>query len=75
MAERAEAPVSEPGAKLERALIEEFLRQQGYSSADLASLPEDRRHQLLRDADIYAAVRLAAIEARAHYLDDLHRHE
>jgi hypothetical protein len=75
MAERSEVPISAPEAKLERALIEEFLQRQGYSYGDLASLPRERRLQLLCDADLYAAGRMAEIEARAHYVEDLHRHE
>jgi hypothetical protein len=75
MAERYDVPLSDPEAKLERALMEQYLREQGHSFADLASLPADERLKLLRDADFYAAGRMAEIQARAHYIADLHRHE
>lgn len=75
MAQRADIPIEDPEAKLERTLIDEYLRQQGRSRAELPSLPEDVRLKLLRDAGIYAAGRMAEIEARAHYVDDLHQHE
>lgn len=75
MAERADIPIEDPEAKLERTLIDDYLRQQGRSRAELPSLPEDVRLKLLRDAEIYAAGRMAEIEARAHYVDDLHQHE
>ena len=75
MAERAEVPLNDPDAKLEVRLIDEYLRRQGRSRAELETLPEDVRLKLLRDAEIYAAGRMAEIEARAHYVDDLHKHD
>lgn len=75
MAERADIPLHDPAAGLERRLVDEYLQQQGRSRAELPSLPEPVRMKLLRDAEIYAAGRMAEIEARAHYVDDLHRHE
>jgi len=75
MPERADAPLDDPDAKLELRLIDEYLRRQGRSRAELATLPEDVRLKLLRDAEIYASGRMAEIEARAHYIDDLHKHE
>ena len=75
MAEKADLPLEDPDATLEQRLIDEYLQRQGRSRAELPSLPEDVRLKLLRDAEIYAAGRMAEIEARAHYVDDLHRHE
>jgi hypothetical protein len=66
-------PVEDHEAKLERALIEEFLRTHGHALQNMDSLPEDARRQLLRDASIYAAGRLAEIEARAHYVKEIHQ--
>jgi len=68
-------PTRDPEAMLERALMEEFLREQHHTFADLALLPEDQRRILLQHAAIYAAGRLAEIGARAHYVEGLHRHE
>jgi hypothetical protein len=75
MMERADIPLDDPAAKLELRLIEEYLAQQGRSRAELSSLPDAVRLKLLRDAEIYASGRMAEIEARAHYVEDLHRHE
>jgi hypothetical protein len=75
MAERADSPLEDPAARLERTLIDEYLRRQGRSREELPSLPADVRLALLRDAEVYAAGRMAEIEARAHYVDDLHQHE
>lgn len=73
--ERFETPSEDPEAKLERALMEEFLRGQGVSFAELEPLPEDSRRHLLEGAAMYAAQRLAEIGARAHYVEDLHQHD
>ena len=66
-------PVEDHEAKLERALIEEFLRRHGRTLQNMDSLPEDARRELLRNASIYAAGRLAEIEARAHYVKEIHQ--
>ena len=68
-------PVEDYEAKLELALIEEFLRAGGTNLASVAALPADERARLMHDATAYAANRLAEIEARAHYVHDLHRSE
>jgi hypothetical protein len=59
-------------AKLERALVDEFLRLRGHSRDDLPTLPADQREQLLREARMHAAERLAEIAARAHYVKEIH---
>jgi hypothetical protein len=76
MRDKPEMPaVADHEAKLELALIEEFLRRQGHNLQGLASLEAAERDRLLHDASLYAAGKLAEIEARAHYVEDLHRHE
>jgi hypothetical protein len=75
MTERLEVPTEDPEAKLERALMEEFLRGRQHTLLDVQQLPDAERHLLLDAAALYAARRLAEIGARAHYVDDLHRHE
>ena len=65
----------DPEAKLERALMEEYLRVHRHTFDDLGSLPELERRLLFDAAAAYAARRLAEIGARAHYVEDLHRHE
>ena len=67
-------PVQDPEAKLELALIEEFLHEHGSDLTALALLAPAERQQLLHDASAYAANRLAEIGARAHYVEDLHKH-
>ena len=76
MATRFDGSAAEdPEASLERALMEEFLRTQHHSFGDLASLTEVQRRDLLHDAAVYASRRLCEIGARAHLVEELHRHE
>jgi hypothetical protein len=68
-------PVHDPEAWLERELIAEFLHALGHDASTLDALPAPQRRHLLQDASVYAAGKLAEIEARAHYLADIHRRE
>lgn len=69
----AEADLTEsPLARLERALIDEFVRKRGYDPLTLADLPEGERVSLLKDASVYASGKLMEVEARSHFLDEIH---
>ena len=57
---------------LEQAYIEEYLRGQGASLAQLHDLPELRRRALMRDASSYASMKLSEVEARSHLIDEMH---
>jgi hypothetical protein len=63
--------VDEPLAFLERTYFLQFLRQRGYSLADLKILPPEEARRLRIGACMYAALRLAELEARARFVDDL----
>jgi hypothetical protein len=65
-------PLEEPQAKLERALIDEYLRSHGHDLRKLHELPAERIKSVLRDAALYAAGRLAEVEARASYVHGIH---
>ena len=73
MPERAETPLEDPQARLERALIEEFLMEQGCDLSTVNLRPPGERRALLVQASLYAAVRLAEIDARAAYVHEIHR--
>ena len=47
----------DPEAAIERALVEEFLSDQGHSLEDLPSLDDDHRERLMFEAAVYAALR------------------
>jgi len=64
--------VESPLARLERSLIDEFLRAQGCDPLKLADLPETERDALLKHASVFASSRLAEVESRSHFLDDMH---
>jgi hypothetical protein len=67
--------MDDPEGRLELALIEEFLLTHGHAPRDVARLPDDQRRHLLEAASIYAAGKLAEIQARAHYVHELRHHE
>ena len=67
--------LEDPESLLERAFIEEFLRARGHDPRGLAALPEDERMRLLQAASVYAAGKLAEVEARAHFVREIHGEE
>jgi hypothetical protein len=72
MRERAETSLEDPQAKLERALIEEYLKERGCSLATVNTKPPTEGKALLAQASLYAAGRLAEIDARAAYVHRIH---
>jgi len=60
-------------ADLERTLIGEFLEKRGLTLHSVQALPEAERHKILREASLYASMRLTEVESRAHYVEDLHQ--
>ena len=65
-------PLENPERQLEQMLIQEFLRARGYDSRRLEALPEKDRTRLLTEASVHAAGKLAEVEARAHFVHDVH---
>ena len=61
-----------PLADLERALIEMFLEARGFDADTLDHLRDPERAAVLREASIAVSAKLAEIEARSHYLHELH---
>ena len=52
--------------------IEEFLWARGLDSSALHALPEDEAKRVLTEASVYAAAKLAEVEARAHFVHEIH---
>ena len=71
-AERADVAMEDPQASLERAFIEEYLKTRGHTLGSLRDLPADQVNPLLRSASLYAAIKLAEVEARATYVHEIH---
>jgi hypothetical protein len=59
-------------AQLEQAFITDYLARQGHSRASLAELPSEASNALRRAASFYASSKLAEMEARAHYVHEIH---
>lgn len=59
-------------AGLERSLIETYLKSKGYTREDLKKLPEPEARQLMKEASVYASGKLAELEERAQFLQELH---
>ena len=70
--ERNSPPLEEPLAKLELALIDEYLRTLGYDPVTVRNRSDAAARAALRDAAIYAATRLTEVESRAHYIHEIH---
>lgn len=65
-------PVEDRNALLEKALIEEYLREKGYSLEALKKLPADLAETLMKEASRYASLKLEEVQARAHFVKELH---
>ena len=65
-------PVEDRNALLEKALIEEYLHEKGYSHEDLKQLPADLVEKLMKEASQYASLKMEEVEARAHFIKELH---
>ena len=72
MSERAERPLEDPMAPLERAFIEQYLREHGHSAESILRLPADERRVVMVKAAQHAAVRLAEVDARSAYVHEIH---
>ncbi|MBI5841995.1 MAG: hypothetical protein HZB19_18060 [Chloroflexi bacterium] len=59
-------------AALEKTLIEAYLKGKGYTLEDLKKLPGEEVKQLMKEASTYASGKLAELEERAHFLQELH---
>jgi hypothetical protein len=66
---------NDPEARLEQALIEEFLQRHGLTRQAVDVMPPEDARQILREASIYVAGRLAEIEARARMVGELQHKE
>jgi hypothetical protein len=66
------SPLQSPLSRLELALIDEFVRARGYDPLKLSEVPEQERTTLLKEASLYASVKLSEVESRSHFVDEIH---
>ena len=64
--------IEDPNALLERALIEEYLNEQGYSLEKLKDLPKNVAQKLMIEATRFASLKLEEIEDRARFIGEIH---
>jgi hypothetical protein len=60
-----------PQSTLERRLIREYLQDKGYSLEDLRRMPKEEARHLLEDACKYASLKLAEVESRAQFREEI----
>ena len=65
-------PVEDRNALLEKALIEEYLHEKGYSLEGIKKLPAEVAEKLMKEASQYASLKMEEVEARAHFIKELH---
>jgi hypothetical protein len=65
-------PMEEPLAELERRIIDDYIRDHGHDPATIRASSDAAARKVLVDAAVYAATRLSEVEARSHYVRDLH---
>lgn len=61
-----------PQSVLEKALLEEYLMNKGYSLVALITLPEAEAKALMIEACNFASVKLAQMESAAHMRESIH---
>lgn len=60
-----------PQSTLEKNLIVEYLRTKGYEYNDIRTLPEELAKTLMKEACMYASLKLAEVESRAHFREEI----
>ena len=66
--------MEDPNAALEKALMEEYLHERGYSLEKLKGLPKELVEQLMKDATRYASLKMEEVKAKAHFVEEIHEH-
>ena len=61
-----------PQSKLEWKYIQEYLQSKGASIETLGKLPKEEQQRLMSEACQYASLKLAEVESRAKFRQDIH---
>lgn len=59
-------------AYLEWAYLEEYLKGLGHNFEDLQTMPAEHAKELMRDASLFASMRMTEVEARSNLMEELH---
>ena len=65
-------PLEQPLAELERQLIRGYVAGAGQDLETLHARDDNEAQKILADASRYASTKLGEVEARSHYLRQLH---
>lgn len=65
-------PMHDPMAELERQLIRAYAAGAGFDLDELLRRTDEDAQRLLAAASQYASARLSEVEARSHYVHELH---
>ena len=65
-------PMEDHFAKLERELIDGYIRDRGYDPVEVRQRQDADAHALLADAATHAAGKLTEVESRSHWTHDVH---
>jgi hypothetical protein len=65
-------PLEQPLAELERQLIRAYVAGAGWNFETLLARDDDEARKVHADAMRYASTKLGEVEARSHYLRELH---
>lgn len=60
-----------PQSALERQLVKEYLHSKGYRKQDLLEMPKEQVKQLMTEACRYASLKLAEMEAKSQFREDI----
>ena len=60
-----------PQSALEKKFVEEYLQSKGYSRVDLQKLPQELAKQIMSDACLYASLKLAEVQARSQFREEI----
>jgi hypothetical protein len=60
-----------PESTLERQLVENYLKEKGYSLESLHKLPPDQAKELMKEACTYASLKLAELESKSKFRDEI----
>jgi hypothetical protein len=61
-----------PQSALEKKFVEGYLQSKGYSREDLHKLPENVVKQLMKEACMYASLKLAELQAKSQFREEIH---
>jgi hypothetical protein len=60
-----------PESALEKHLVEDYLKTKGYTLEDLYHLTPEDRKALMKEACMYASLKLSELESKSRFRDDI----